>query len=127
MLGSHLVSWRQKRRLSQQSVADKAGLLRPYLSKLERNQADPSLSTMRRLASALEITVGQLVDTKPMVPALDRFALEELAKSLHVRDRRSKLGERALRHLRIQLGEKQWQAVMGRLQKLQWAQPGPKK
>jgi transcriptional regulator with XRE-family HTH domain len=125
MLGSHLIAWRTSRSLSQSDVAAKAKLPRPYLSKLERNAADPSLSVLRRLASALGLSVGELVDTKPPVKALDRFDLEKLARELFLRDRKHRLGERAVRHMRAQVGDEQWAALLSRLQKHRWQKIHP--
>jgi hypothetical protein len=82
--------------------------------------ADPSLSVLRRLAAALEISVGELVDDKPAETVLDRFQLDEMARLLYRRHRRHRLGERAVRHLRAQVGEAQWKTLLNRLQKYRW-------
>ncbi len=120
MLGSHLIAWRSNRGLSQAELAERAALPRPYLSRLERNAVDPSLSMLRRLAGALDIAVGQLVDTTPEIKVLDRFELDTLAQNLYRRDRRGRLGERSVRHLRAQVGEEQWKMLLSRLQKHRW-------
>lgn len=117
MLGSHLVAWRSHLNISQQQLAQKAQLPRPYLSKLERNMADPSLSVLRRLATALDISVGMLVDTKPDTKAFNRFELDQLARLLYIRDQKRPLGERVWRHLKAKLGESQWKTVTDRFQK----------
>jgi transcriptional regulator with XRE-family HTH domain len=53
---------RKRKRLTLQVLAAKAGgMSYPFLSKVERGKADPSLSTLRRLARALDVTVSELV------------------------------------------------------------------
>lgn len=37
----------------------------PMVARLELGQTDPRLSTLRRLAKALNVTVGELVDGAP--------------------------------------------------------------
>jgi transcriptional regulator with XRE-family HTH domain len=53
---------RKAQQLTLEALAHKAGLTVSYLSTVETNQRDPSLSTIRTLAKALGIPVGDLVD-----------------------------------------------------------------
>ncbi len=57
-----LILWRRHRGLTQEALARRAGLVRPNLSAIERGGRDGSLTTLRALASALEIRPGWLVD-----------------------------------------------------------------
>ena len=52
---------REKRGLSQQALADKAGLSRTYLARLETARQDPTLSTLEKLATALKVKLPELV------------------------------------------------------------------
>jgi len=52
---------REQKKLSQRSLADKAMMSYTYLSNVERGKADPSLSTLKRLAKALRVRVSDLV------------------------------------------------------------------
>lgn len=52
---------RRERDLSQEALADMAGLARNHVSELERARRDPRLSTLVLLADALEIGVGDLM------------------------------------------------------------------
>lgn len=61
-LSRSLYLWRTERRLTQDELARKAGVSRPNLSAMERGRREVSLPTLRRLASALEIRAGLLVD-----------------------------------------------------------------
>jgi len=58
---------RRRKGLTLQALAKKAGRMSyTFLSNVETGKADPSLSTLRRLASALEVSVSELVeDEKP--------------------------------------------------------------
>lgn len=47
---------------SQEALAEKAGLARAYLARLEIGRHDPSLSTLVKLAKALKGKVGELVE-----------------------------------------------------------------
>jgi transcriptional regulator with XRE-family HTH domain len=52
---------REQKGLSQRSLADKAKMSYTYLSNVENGKADPSLSTLKRLAKALAVRVSDLV------------------------------------------------------------------
>ena len=47
--------------LSQEALADKAGLHRTYISLLERGQRMPSIEVVRQLALALNTTMASLM------------------------------------------------------------------
>src|SRR5262245_18821265 len=76
----HLMAWRRQRELTQAQLAERANLSRPYLSRLEKGKADPALSCLRRLALALNLTVGQLVDELPPEKTLTREEIDQLAR-----------------------------------------------
>jgi len=46
---------------SLRALADKVGMAYPALFRLESGEADPRLSTLRRLAKALKVTVAELI------------------------------------------------------------------
>ncbi len=56
-----LIEMRLKRQLSQRDLAAKAAMTQAYLCRIEVGKADPSLSTLERLAVALGVTVSELV------------------------------------------------------------------
>lgn len=51
---------RTRRKASQTDVARKANCSVSYLSMLENNKRDPTLSTLRRIAGALHVPIGVL-------------------------------------------------------------------
>ena len=52
---------RRQRGLSQQSLAERAGLTREYLARLETGQHNPSVATIQKLARALRVPVTELL------------------------------------------------------------------
>lgn len=57
----NLRAWRAKRGLSQQALAEHAGLSRVYVSRVENSAASVSLDTMEKLAVVLAIDVAELL------------------------------------------------------------------
>ena len=47
--------------MSQEQLANKAGLHRSYISDIERGARNPSLSTVSRLATALSLSASKLL------------------------------------------------------------------
>jgi transcriptional regulator with XRE-family HTH domain len=52
---------RQERQLTQEQLAERAGVTREYIARLEAGRYDPSLSTIEKLAKALRVKVNDLV------------------------------------------------------------------
>lgn len=53
---------REEHGLTQENLAKRSGVSHGYLARLEIGMQDPSLSTLAKLAKALKVTVGELVD-----------------------------------------------------------------
>ena len=53
---------RQARGLTQAQLADKSGVTREYIARLEAGRYDPSLSVIEKVAKALKVKVGKLLD-----------------------------------------------------------------
>jgi transcriptional regulator with XRE-family HTH domain len=158
-IGHHVMAWRRHQGLTQIELAGRTNLSRPYLSRLEKGRVDPALSVLRRLAVALNIGLGQLIEELPPEKTLNRHQIDRLARAalrpgteearslpearvlagmfrerrkalgLHVRKRKrassipseasgDALGVNASRWLRAALGEKQWDALLRRIDKL---------
>jgi len=60
-IGKAIRMCRIQRELSQQELANKAGISIAYLSLIERNKRDPVLSTVESIASALSVPLVALV------------------------------------------------------------------
>jgi transcriptional regulator with XRE-family HTH domain len=52
---------RERQGYSIRALAEKVGMAYPALFRLESGEADPRLSTLRRLAKALNVTVADLI------------------------------------------------------------------
>ena len=59
-VGARVREARARQGLTLREVAAKAGITTSALSQLERNQFNPTLSTLKALANALHITIGSL-------------------------------------------------------------------
>jgi transcriptional regulator with XRE-family HTH domain len=60
-LAKRLKQLRAERGLTQAALAKRAGVTLSYIGRLEIGRHDPQLSTLRKLAKALKVTVGELV------------------------------------------------------------------
>jgi transcriptional regulator with XRE-family HTH domain len=60
--GGNLLRVRQARRLSQESLAEHAGIHRTQISLFENGQRQPLLETSIRLAGALEVPLSTLIE-----------------------------------------------------------------
>jgi len=59
--GARLQSIRKNQNLSQEKLAEISGLHRTYISSLERGVRNPTLTTLKSLADALNIDISYLV------------------------------------------------------------------
>ena len=74
-IGNRLMELRAAKNLSQGDIEKRTGLLRCYVSRVENGHTVPSLVTLQRWASALEVEVYQLFydeagEPKPFVPGI---------------------------------------------------------
>jgi len=53
---------RAERKMSQAGLAEKSGVSREYIARLELGQQDPTLGTLTKLAKALKVKVGKLLE-----------------------------------------------------------------
>jgi transcriptional regulator with XRE-family HTH domain len=82
VIGTRLRKLREDKKLSQGDIEERTGLLRCYISRVENGHTIPSIETLERLSSALEIPLYQLFyegDEPPPLPNLSkRKTTEEL-------------------------------------------------
>jgi transcriptional regulator with XRE-family HTH domain len=60
-IGDRLKNLRTRRALTQRELAERAGISTNALNRLELDKAEPHMSTLRKLARALEIDPIELV------------------------------------------------------------------
>ncbi len=70
VIGDRLRSLREKKGLSQGQIEKRTGLLRCYISRVENGHTIPSIDTVERLATALEVPLYQVFWDGEEVPAL---------------------------------------------------------
>lgn len=61
-LAKNLRILRRQRHWSQEVFADEAGLHRTYISDLERGARNPTIEVVEKLAKALGVSAGSLLD-----------------------------------------------------------------
>ena len=61
-LAANLRRLRQAKGLSQEAFADEAGIHRTYVSDLERSARNPTITVVDRIATALDVSIGKLLD-----------------------------------------------------------------
>jgi transcriptional regulator with XRE-family HTH domain len=120
VIGTRLRRLREEKKLSQGDIEERTGLLRCYISRVENGHTIPSIETLERLSSALDIPLYQLFyegDEAPPLPNLSRRkSTEELAtdeesqKELHFFEK--------VRRLLGKIDEKDRQLLLYMAQKL---------
>lgn len=60
--GTRLRTLRKEKDLSQEELALKSGLNRPYISAIEKGKRNVSLEVMEKLAGAMDIEIRGLID-----------------------------------------------------------------
>ena len=101
-IGARIRKARLERGLSQGDIENRTGLLRCYLSRVENGHTEPSLQTLARLATALQMPLVAFFDGEedaaaeapPLKPEEIAFLLQirDFAGSLSERDRQQVLG-----------------------------------
>lgn len=61
-LAKRIKETREKKKMSQEELADKAGLYRTYIGHLENARYSPSAFVLYRISEALKVRVSELVD-----------------------------------------------------------------
>jgi len=83
-IGARLRSLREEKGLSQGDIEKSSGLLRCYISRIENGHTIPSLETLERFASALEVPLYKMFYTgdgeAPTPQLAERRSLDELAE-----------------------------------------------
>ena len=62
LLGMRIRGIRRRRGLSQDGLAERAGISAQYVSNIERGKENPTLDLLIRLADALDISFGDMCD-----------------------------------------------------------------
>ncbi len=74
-VGATLQSLRQAQGLSLDELSRRAGVSKSMLSQIERNQANPTVAVVWRLANALRVELSELLSgARPAAPAIETVA-----------------------------------------------------
>lgn len=63
LLGAQLRRLREDRKLTQEQLAERAGLNYKYVGRIELGKSDPGAYVLVRLAAALRVPIGELFET----------------------------------------------------------------
>jgi serine-type D-Ala-D-Ala carboxypeptidase/endopeptidase len=63
-IGDRLKALRIEQALTQEELADRAGVSTNTVARLERNETEPHMPTVRKLAAALEVEPRRLTTTE---------------------------------------------------------------
>jgi transcriptional regulator with XRE-family HTH domain len=61
ILATNVLVLRARRNISQKELASRAGMSQPRIAEIESGEANPRLSTVKKIAKALGVTAGQLL------------------------------------------------------------------
>lgn len=64
MLGEKIRTFRKNKNITLQELSDETGLSIGYISQIERNLVDPSLSSLRKISKSLDIPTYLLMETE---------------------------------------------------------------
>lgn len=74
MVVNNVRAFRKKLSMNQMDLASKSGLSQGYICEIERGLKEPTLRTLKRLATALGVRVTDLLDDKaPKSTGTERF------------------------------------------------------
>ena len=104
-VGERLRDIRRLRRATLKTIADRAGVSESFLSQVERGRASASIASLRRIATALGVSVADLFE--PDGPPRPRVLRKDERPSLAfgILGRKLLLTPRPLSHLEVFVGE----------------------
>jgi transcriptional regulator with XRE-family HTH domain len=104
-VGERLRAIRGLRRATLKTIADRAGVSESFLSQVERGKASASIASLRRIATALGVSVSDLFE--PSGPPRPRVLRRDERPSLAfgILGRKLLLTPRPLHHLEVFMGE----------------------
>lgn len=91
-LGTKLKEWRKIRRLTQEQLAERAGLSYKFIGEIERGRGNPTIDTLSNLSQALALDITDLFGAGDSWNPLETYGLSardvqmvrEAARSLDV-------------------------------------------
>jgi transcriptional regulator with XRE-family HTH domain len=94
-IGTTIRDYRLQKRMSQGDIEKRTGLLRCYLSRVENGHTVPSLDTLQKIASALDMQLSQFFAEETVAKEMSGLNLneEEIRFLTQIQRYSSQLGE----------------------------------
>ncbi|WP_343504227.1 cupin domain-containing protein [Alloyangia pacifica] len=77
-IGARLLAMRKAARLSQRQLAERAGVPHAQISIIEQNKSSPSIATLRKILTGLNLTMGDFFENERAAPSGPFFHPEDL-------------------------------------------------
>jgi transcriptional regulator with XRE-family HTH domain len=77
-LGARVKLLRRERRLTQEELAERAGLTSKFVGEVERAESNPSAASLARMAGALSVSMGDLFEADPEIVPVPAATIVEL-------------------------------------------------
>ncbi len=83
LLGRRIKELRKAKKLSQEDLAERAGISTPYVSQIERGKENPTLDLLFKLTDALKVSLSEMCDfeSEGMSQKQIEQAIRELLRS----------------------------------------------
>jgi transcriptional regulator with XRE-family HTH domain len=77
-LGARVKLLRRERRLTQEELAERAGLTSKFVGEVERAESNPSAASLARMAGALSVSMGDLFEADPDIVPVPSATIVDL-------------------------------------------------
>lgn len=77
-IGARLLAMRKSAGLSQRQLAERAGVPHAQISIVEQNKSSPSIATLRKILSGLNVTLADFFEPERVAPEGPFFSADEL-------------------------------------------------
>lgn len=99
ILGDHIKTIREEKKLSQGDIEKRTGLLRCYISRVENNHTVPAIETLEKIARALEMPLYQLMYDGDQPPASKQIKISSADNLFGARGKEARYLRKICRHL----------------------------
>jgi transcriptional regulator with XRE-family HTH domain len=82
-LGARVKLLRRERRLTQEELAERAGLTSKFVGEVERAESNPSAASLARMAGALSVSMGDLFEADPDIVPIPVATVVDLHEKFH--------------------------------------------
>lgn len=82
MVGERIRYYRIQKELSQEALAHESGLTPAYIGQIERGQENPTVNTLNKICTALDISISEIFDFDSSIKVENEAALDKIRLSL---------------------------------------------